>query len=189
MGGSLSNDGSESGGGGAKPEVVAGGHIDLVGLIYKPGSECLNESDQHTFVNCLTNNGDYLESDCDEQLILNLAFSQPVKLHSIKVKGPVDNGPKIMKLFLNQTRTLDFDQADAMEAVQLIELSPKDLADAKPILLKYVKFQNVNNLIVSLFFIHLIQQAFSNSLLQFNFRYLSRIINLGVRRLELITSR
>lgn len=152
IGGSLSNDGSGTGtiseSGGQKPEIVAGGHIDLVALIHKPGSECLNESDQHTFVNCLTNTGDYLESDCDEQLILNLAFSQPVKLHSIKVKGPQDNGPKTLKLFINQTRTLDFDQADSMEPIQLIELSTKDLADGKPILLKYVKFQNVNNLII-----------------------------------------
>ncbi|GFR85109.1 thioredoxin-like protein 1 [Elysia marginata] len=59
------------------------GHMDLSFLINKAGSECLNESDDHTFEHGLNPKGGYLESDCDEQLIVKLAFNQPVKLHSL----------------------------------------------------------------------------------------------------------
>ncbi|PIK40995.1 hypothetical protein BSL78_22149 [Apostichopus japonicus] len=41
--------------------------IDLLSLINKSQTECLNESDDHTLSHCLTKGGQYLESDCDEQ--------------------------------------------------------------------------------------------------------------------------
>src|SRR5699024_1174881 len=97
----------------------------------------------------LPGSGFYLESDCDEQLIINLAFNQPVKLHSLKLLAPAENGPKSVKLFINQPRTLDFDQASSMEPVQKLEVESGDLVEAKPIPLRFVKFQNVQNLIVS----------------------------------------
>ncbi len=42
----------------------------------KSKSECLNEADEHPYVHCLSAGGGYLESDCDEQLILSLSFNQ-----------------------------------------------------------------------------------------------------------------
>ena len=42
--------------------------MDLSTFIHKQQCECLNESDDHPFVHCLTSNGGYLESDCDEQV-------------------------------------------------------------------------------------------------------------------------
>ena len=45
-------------------------HLDM------SGSECLNMSDDHPLENCLLDNGSFLKSDCDEQLILSLAFNQ-----------------------------------------------------------------------------------------------------------------
>jgi hypothetical protein len=86
-----------------------------------------------------------LESDCDEQLILALAFQQPVKVHSIKIKAPKDKGPKLVRIFQNQPNTLDFDKADSMTSTQDLELTPDQL-DGEPILLRYVKYQNVQNL-------------------------------------------
>lgn len=126
------------------------GHIDLNSMINKSESECLNESDDHNLAGCLTSSSSsYLESDCDEQLIINLTFTQHVKLHSILIKAPADKGPKTLKLFINQPRTLDFDAADSMECVQVLDLSAKDLSESTPVPLKYVKFQNVRNLQVS----------------------------------------
>ncbi|KAM7281961.1 thioredoxin-like protein 1 [Ixodes scapularis] len=55
-------------------------------------------------------------------------------------------GPKTVKLFINQPRTLGFDQALGMEPVQLLELSANDLEEGAVIPLRYVKFQNVQNL-------------------------------------------
>lgn len=44
-----------------------------------------------------------------------------VKLHSLKIKAPTDKGPKTVKLFINQPRTLDFDQAAGNSSVQELE--------------------------------------------------------------------
>jgi len=120
--------------------------MDLLSMINKAGSECLNESDEHTFEHCLTGKGGYLESDCDEQLIINIAFVQSVKLHSLKLHCSQENGPKNIKLFINQPHTLDFDSADSMEPVQMLELTPEDLQEGSLIPLKYVKLQNVISL-------------------------------------------
>lgn len=121
------------------------GHMDLITFIHKQQCECLNESDDHPFVDSLTSGGGYLESDCDEQLIISVTFTQAVKVHSLKIKAPQEKGPKTIKLFINQPRTLDFDMADSYQAVQQLELSPEDL-EGNPVNLRYVKFQNVQNM-------------------------------------------
>lgn len=93
------------------------GLMDLTTFVQKAQSECLNESDDHPFAHCLTSGG-YLQSDCDEQLILSLSFNQAVKIHSLKFKAPAQLGPKNIRLFINQPRTLDFDQAESSVSVQ-----------------------------------------------------------------------
>lgn len=130
---------------GDEAEGGLSGHLDLNSFINKTECECLNEADDHPLAHCLTSNGGYLESDCDEQLIISFGFNQSVKIHSIKVKAPNTNGPKTLKLFINQPNTIDFDKADSMSPVQQIELSPTDL-DGNALSLRFVKFQNVQNL-------------------------------------------
>lgn len=92
--------------------------MDLNVFITKNQCECLNEADDHPLAHALTSGGGYLQSDCDEQLILSVTFNQAVKIHSIKLKAPEKLGPKTMKLFINQPRTIDFDQAESSTAVQ-----------------------------------------------------------------------
>nr|QWA14831.1 thioredoxin [Diaphanosoma celebensis] len=123
------------------------GYLDLATFISKPGCECLNEADDHPLEAGLSSNPGYLESDCDEQLIINLAFNQTVKIHSIKIKAPKDQGPKTLRLFINQPRTLDFDAAEGSQATQDIVLQPSDL-DGNPVNLRFVKFQNVQTLLI-----------------------------------------
>lgn len=43
--------------------------MDLMPFINKAGCECLNESDEHGFDNCLRKDMTFLESDCDEQVM------------------------------------------------------------------------------------------------------------------------
>ena len=73
-----------------------------------------------------------------------------MKLHSLKLLAPAENGPKSVKLFINQPSTLDFDQASSMEPVQKLDITIDNLIQANPIPLRFVKFQNVQNLIVSI---------------------------------------
>ncbi|KAK9883962.1 hypothetical protein WA026_004899 [Henosepilachna vigintioctopunctata] len=122
-----------------------GGHMDLLPFITKAQCECLNESDEHTLEHALTSDGGFLQSDCDEQLIISLAFNQAVKIHSIKIKAPVEKGPKNIRIFINQPRTLDFDQASSFNSVQDLEIKVEEL-DGSPVNLRYVKFQNVQNI-------------------------------------------
>lgn len=95
--------------------------MDLTPFILKANCECLNENDDHPFTNCLQAGGGFLESDCDEQLILSIAFNQGVKIHSLKFKAPADKGPKNVKIFINQPHTLDFDLATSYTSVQDVE--------------------------------------------------------------------
>ncbi|XP_014215988.1 thioredoxin-like protein 1 [Copidosoma floridanum] len=127
-------------------EGSVAGHMDLTPFIMKAQCECLNESDEHCLAHCLTPDGGYLQSDCDEQLIISITFTQAVKVHSLKIKAPADKGPKTMKLFINQPRTIDFDMALSNTSIQDLELSVSDIEEGNPVQLKYVKFQNVQNL-------------------------------------------
>lgn len=95
--------------------------MDLTSFLDKSKSECLNENDDHPYTHCLAGGGGFLESDCDEQLILSLSFNQAMKVHSMKIKAPSDKGPKTVRVFQNQPNTLDFDKADSMLSVQDIE--------------------------------------------------------------------
>ncbi|KAJ7393800.1 Thioredoxin-like protein 1 [Desmophyllum pertusum] len=127
------------------------GHMDLGIFISKNGCECLNESDDHHLSAALAKGPDYLESDCDEQLLVTISFNQAIKLHSLKIQGPDDGrGPKSIKLFTNLTKSMDFDSAESFQAVFTLELTPDDLIEDVIIPLKYVKFQNVSSL--TLFF-------------------------------------
>ncbi|XP_059689341.1 thioredoxin-like protein 1 isoform X4 [Gavia stellata] len=120
--------------------------MDLMPFINKAGCECLNESDEHGFDNCLRKDSTYLESDCDEQLLITVAFSQPVKLYSMKLQGP-DNGqgPKYIKIFINLPRSMDFEEAERSEPTQALELTADDIKEDGIVQLRYVKFQNVNS--------------------------------------------
>ncbi|TRY68741.1 hypothetical protein TCAL_07666 [Tigriopus californicus] len=127
-----------------QPDCGVKGMMDLGVHLEKPGCECLNESDDHPWAHAMTPGGGYLESDCDEQIILCLAYNQKVKLHSLKVKAPANKGPKTIRIFANLPNTLDFDKAESMVATQDLTLSPEQL-DGRPIPLKFVKYQNVQS--------------------------------------------
>jgi len=136
----------EQGGSAEDGEDYGQGLMDLTTFVMKNMSECLNESDDHTLDHALNSGPGFLASDVDEQLIINIAFNQGVKIHSLKLKAPAKHGPKKIKLFINQPVTLDFDAASSTAAVQEVEVSPKDLETGNLINLRFVKFQNVQTL-------------------------------------------
>ncbi|KAI6171499.1 putative thioredoxin [Aphelenchoides bicaudatus] len=118
------------------------GQMDLQTFLDRSNLECLNEDSDHN-IRALFESGGVLQSDCDEQLIINIPFSQPVKIHSIQVGGPNGKAPKSVKIFANIPQTLDFDKAQSSEPIQTLDFEENALQG-----LKFVKFQNVKNLLL-----------------------------------------
>ena len=61
-------------------------------LIDREGCECYNESASHPFLQALSLESGYLESEEDEdaQLMIYIPFQCPVKLMSLQMTGPSD---------------------------------------------------------------------------------------------------
>jgi len=130
------------------PKSGVPGHIDLLPVLNAKGCECLNQNSDHPYTNALYSAGDsYLESDCDEQMILSLEFTAPVKVHSLRLHGPPERGPRTLRLFTNLPYGLDFDSAMSNVAAQEFTLNGKELK-GELIKLKYMKFQSVNRLTI-----------------------------------------
>jgi hypothetical protein len=68
----------------------------------------------------------------------------------IKSTGPQRQRPRKVKLFVNRP-TIGFDDAAAAkepEAAQVLELTDEQVVQARPVQLRFVRFQNVNHLSV-----------------------------------------
>jgi hypothetical protein len=81
------------------------------------------------------------------QMIIAVTFNCDVKIHSLAFDSSTkpESGPKAVKVFINLATTPDFDDAEAYEPLQQLELTPADLTGT-PVPLVYVKFQNVRSL-------------------------------------------
>lgn len=115
--------------------------------------ECLNCVDANCLGGVLAGSSKPLVSDCDEQIIINLRFHQPVRVHSIWIAGEQPSSskaPKTVRLFANNPVTLDFDRAQASVGVQEIVFGSFDKAvkggEGWTTQLNFVRFQNVSNL-------------------------------------------
>ncbi|GMJ11217.1 hypothetical protein like AT3G04780 [Hibiscus trionum] len=125
--------------------------VDLLDFIDWSGVECLNQSSSHSLSNALKqgyreDEGLNLESDADEQLLIYIPFNQVIKLHSIVVMGSEEDGPKTVKLFANREH-MGFSNVSDFPPSDTAVLSPDNLK-GKPVVLKYVKFQNVRSLTI-----------------------------------------
>ncbi|XP_020206574.1 PITH domain-containing protein At3g04780 [Cajanus cajan] len=136
---------------GESASAIHKGQVDLLDFIDWSGVECLNQSSTHSLPNAIKqgyreDDGLHLESDADEQLLLYIPFTQVVKLYSIVIKGPEDDGPKTVKLFSNKEH-MGFSNVNDFPPSDVANLSEENLK-GKPVILKYVKFQNVRSLTI-----------------------------------------
>ncbi|KAG5004320.1 hypothetical protein JHK82_028335 [Glycine max] len=136
---------------GESASAIHKGQVDLLDFIDWSGVECLNQSSTHSLPNAIKqgyreDDGLHLESDADEQLLLYIPFTQVVKLYSFVIKGPEEEGPKTVKLFSNKEH-MGFSNVNDFPPSDVANLSEENLK-GKPVLLKYVKFQNVRSLTI-----------------------------------------
>ena len=90
----------------------------------------------------------FLASDCDEQLLINLKFKQPVRLHSIALKAlETEKAPNKIKIFVNPVN-MSFDAAESDPCTQELAFTEDSVSEGTPVNLRYVKFQNVTSLSV-----------------------------------------
>lgn len=109
---------------------------------------------------------DWVESDTDEQLMLYVPFQSSIKVHSLHITSlPLssddasdDNDddderpmrPKTLRLYVNRSQVLGFDEAEDIPPVQEVTIQPEDY-DAKTgtakVELRFVKFQSVTSLV------------------------------------------
>jgi len=113
---------------------------------------CLNEAPDHGIKTILSGKGktiseSFLQSDVDEQLLLNIYFNQTVRVRSISIQSSTAaSAPKDIKLFINKP-SIGFEDVESDEdASQILSLTEGDVKDGKRIPLKFVRFQSVNSL-------------------------------------------
>ncbi|GAA5859991.1 hypothetical protein JCM8547_003048 [Rhodosporidiobolus lusitaniae] len=108
---------------------------------------CLNESDDHGLKDMLRGGGDrWLESDADEQLLLQIPLNQSARIRALRLTtlpSSVQFAPKTLRLYVNEP-SVDFDSS--MEPTQEIVLDEEQAKGLKAVELKFVRFQNVNHL-------------------------------------------
>ncbi|KAL7606904.1 PITH domain-containing protein At3g04780 [Lactuca sativa] len=131
--------------------AIVRNQVDLLDFIDWTGVECLNQNTTHPYPNALKqgyreDEGLNLESDADEQLLIYIPFTQVIKLHSIVIKGPEEEGPQTVKLYTNREH-MGFSNVSDFPASDTLALTPENLK-GKPVILKYVKFQNVRSLTI-----------------------------------------
>ncbi|KAI0273859.1 PITH domain-containing protein [Gloeopeniophorella convolvens] len=132
----------------SRPEPSLLEHLDLSQL------NCLNEIADHNLKGLLAKKArntadDYLLSDTDEQLLLNIHFNQSVRVRSIVLHtSESQKGPKSIKLLVNRPALgfEDVENAEEPEAAQVLEIPEDAVREGRPIALRFVRFQTVNSL-------------------------------------------
>ena len=97
---------------------------EITSMLQKTGCSCLNEQQAYPHKNLFAGGGDVLplRSDCDPELLLQLAFMQTISMHSIIIGLPeTDSCPKTIKLFCNRNN-MGFDDAKEINPVQQIDV-------------------------------------------------------------------
>ena len=124
-------------------------HSDLQEFLDTRQCECLNQSTEHTIKPMLKGEaGKFLQSDCDEELLITLTFLQKVRLSGLSIKAPKEGGPSSVKLYANRADAADFDSTKALPVTQELTLSPANTLSAAVVPLLTAKFPSVYKLTI-----------------------------------------
>jgi len=128
--------------------------VSLLEYLDRPQVNCLNESSEHTLKSILSGTtanttAAYVESDADEQLLMNIPFNQAVRVQAISIKaGELAHAPKLIKIAVNNPHIGfdDIESANEPQVAQVLELTEEQVTDGSPIPLRFVRFQAVSSL-------------------------------------------
>ena len=106
-------------------------HKSLYTYIDKDRVECYNT--HFPIRNCIKpyaerHNHLYVESECDEQLLMRIPFITAVKLSSMSISGNYNYSPSVVKLYKHHN-ALTFDGIDDVREEQKIEINNDPLYD------------------------------------------------------------
>ncbi|GAA5892861.1 hypothetical protein JCM8208_004107 [Rhodotorula glutinis] len=143
-GASVSSSGAQ-----APQEKGLEGFTSLNSQVDQSQVHCLNEASDHTLKGLLRGGGDkWLESDADEQLLLQIPLQQAIKLRALRfttLPAHLAHAPKTVRLFVNAPST-DFDTS--AEPAQEVVLDEEQAKGNKSVELRFVRFQSVTHLSV-----------------------------------------
>ncbi|GAA5975585.1 hypothetical protein JCM5350_002659 [Sporobolomyces pararoseus] len=145
-----SGSGGASGSGSSSTPIEKGleGFASLNSSIDLSQIQCLNEASGHTIKDLLKGGGDkWLESDADEQLLLQIPINQSIKLRALRFTtlANTKSAPKSIRLFVNKS-SVGFDEAESQEPAQEFELTEAQATGKEAVQLRFVRFQNVSHL-------------------------------------------
>eukprot|EP00929_Paragymnodinium_shiwhaense_P121725 TRINITY_DN94084_c0_g1_i1.p1 TRINITY_DN94084_c0_g1~~TRINITY_DN94084_c0_g1_i1.p1 ORF type:complete len:168 (+),score=56.10 TRINITY_DN94084_c0_g1_i1:105-608(+) len=112
--------------------------------------ECLNQDKAHPVENVFKPEKEFFLASCedvDHQLLIRVAFRQPVKLHSVVIKGNSEDesAPQAVKIFQGKDH-LGFSEAETDCCSQVLDMTPEQVDKGEQVPLRFVKFQNVSSL-------------------------------------------
>jgi len=121
--------------------------FDLGRLVDLNQTTCLNEAKGHEWNNVFSSDESWLESDVDEQLLLNIRFISLCSLHALVIHAAnMCNAPKAIKLYANRY-DLDFENVVDITPTQTLELSADYfIPSGKEIVLDKFKWSKVSSI-------------------------------------------
>ncbi|KAL3926056.1 MAG: hypothetical protein SGPRY_003490 [Prymnesium sp.] len=114
---------------------------DLSQFLELPQCECLNASKEHPLAHAIgiearEDPGSFLQSDCDEELMIHLKFMSAVKISALQIESPLrEKAPSSMRLFINKARRAPpspFERLTPLH-VRCAEGLPTGLLDTNPL--------------------------------------------------------
>jgi len=116
------------------------GTVELTPVLAQKKCFALNESTTHSLESILFLRGpgvQYLESDCDAELLITVGFNSNVKLHLIRLLAlDVSHAPASIRIFINKAARINFDNAASIKPDQEFELDDTNYAHQNIAILK-----------------------------------------------------
>ncbi|KCV71944.1 hypothetical protein H696_01353 [Fonticula alba] len=123
-------------------------HPSLLELVDQRQSQGINDKGDRSFTGLLKKTTPFVESDVDEELILDMYFVEQVSLSGLKITATdADSAPKRIRVFVNRD-DVSFENGSSLTAAFESDLTAASLAAGCYIPLRIARFQRVSNITI-----------------------------------------